>query len=133
VSLNYTLDKIANWEDLMEDFPTTPFDEGGRRPSVKTATLIRATVPVGLGSITESNAAEFYARLKMVEQMEGALMYEAGPKDYFFKPEDVLRHVGLSTNVSRQTRASWLKQIGAWMDERAREIERIQMREAASA
>lgn len=69
---------------------------------------------VGLGRITEENAAEVYARLKLAEH-DGPFLTgtdEKGDKVYGFTPEIVARFVGLNTNVSNETEAKFLSRLG---------------------
>lgn len=65
-----------------------------------TDAMIWATMGVGIGRITEENWPEFYARLKT-----------SGYYGDQITPELVRRYVGLSTNVSNETRLQWLKRV----------------------
>jgi hypothetical protein len=90
--------------------------------------MIWTTLGVGLGSITEKNAAEFYARAKIND-----LIWDI-PKAHRVSLEDVRQHIGLKTNVSDETRAQWLRRIvGGKADDFVREFDRdlIEVKEAA--
>lgn len=74
--------------------------------------LIWATMAVGLGRITEGNAAEFGARLDLWQDLHGAFM--SGPDGPVrITREEVLANVGLKCNVSDETRAAWIKRTTA--------------------
>lgn len=126
MSLNYDLQKIDNFRDLC--YERKPLDEltgggdwweedgEGVRQNPVTKSLIFATMEVGLGSITKQNAVEFYARLSLVEKVRGAYVRripEDGgrPVEEPITLEQVQAHIGLSTNVARETPARWAKRF----------------------
>lgn len=79
-----------------------------------TQTLILNTVNVGMGSITEKNADEFYARIHFLEQLYGNLLLATDKKtgkvvDRPITPEDVRLRIGLVTNVATESRASFVR------------------------
>jgi len=73
----------------------------------KTEALIFATMSTGLSTITDTNANEFYARIKMLEGAIGSFVYIDGD-DYFFTPADIQRRIGLRTNGGSETRTKFL-------------------------
>lgn len=93
MALNYNFSKVKDHEALHEDQM-----EWG-----KTDTLIWMTMAVGLGEITEKNYVEFYARVKFIEKLNGAMAHTKDG-DYFFTIDDIKRRIGLETNVSQWTR-----------------------------
>lgn len=115
MSLNWEVSKIKDYETVcMEDDP----EEGGRKLTVVTWSLVVATMSVGMGRITEENAAQFYARLAIIEKLHGPFMQRVEPDGNgghkvtprFFTPEEVWAHVGLWTNVfPMETDAKWRK------------------------
>lgn len=92
MSLNYDLSQIENYKEL--DFGTIQHMTFG-------------CLFVGLSGITEENAPEWYARMVIVEQLEGPLR-RRGSEPVRTTPEEVKRYIGLSTNVSTETRAKFL-------------------------
>jgi hypothetical protein len=116
MSLNFELGGIENYRE-------TGYDRDGvLRPETKS--LIFATMVVGIGRITEGNAAEFYARLHAFERLNGTYLTEQG-KNVYLTPEDVRRHIGLTTNVANETRAKWLKRVlGGEVDDIVRQYNR---------
>lgn len=81
------------------------------RMSVTTNTIIMATMSVGLGSITEKNASEFYMRLHMLETVFGAYRRDGEGNDHLFTLKEVRAHIGLTTNVSNETNAAFHKRL----------------------
>lgn len=75
-----------------------------------THAMIFALMRVGQRSITEKNWREVYARMRLIELSEG------GKTGYFgtsgkVTPQIVREHIGLSTNVSDESRASFMKRV----------------------
>jgi hypothetical protein len=84
----------------------------------KTEALIFACISVGIGTITEDNAAEFYARIRIIEGARGAMCYGPIPEGHTGRPPedpftigDIRRHIGLGTNVSYETREQWAQRM----------------------
>jgi hypothetical protein len=73
----------------------------------KTEALIFSTMSIGFCTITDTNANEFYARVKMLEGAIGSFVYINGD-DYFFTPADIQRRIGLRTNGGSETRTKFL-------------------------
>lgn len=106
MSLNWDLTKINNREELCwkED------EHGNFNVSGVTETLIYCTMFVGMHTITAQNAEKFYTRVSLFEKTSGAIRTKWEEKertDIFVSPEEVLLHVGLSTNVSNLTDAEF--------------------------
>jgi hypothetical protein len=103
MSLNYELKKIENWEAVcLEKGTLTP----------ETETLIFLTMSVGMGDITEENAGEFWTRANIVQKLHGPFISRDG-KGHLFTVEDVVNHIGLHTNVAKETRLQWTKRYFA--------------------
>lgn len=91
-----------------------------------TEALIWATMSISIGQITEANAVEFLARWYWVEQLSGRGRPTAGRwvstripgepsgswQQEIITIKDVLDHVGLYTNVSKEPIAAWRRRIG---------------------
>jgi len=104
------------------DWYTDPDDASGRtakRMSVTTGALIWASLLVGLPEITEKNAERWHRRVAAVEATNTA--YRRGPdgEPVYFTLEEVKAHVGLTTNVSRQTEAAFNSKVKRWAAEKA--------------
>lgn len=102
MSLNFDLSQTALPRD----------DRGALLWTTATDPLIWYTMSVGMGSITDANAGEFYARLQILE-----LLWGSRP-EHRINAADVRQHIGLTTNVSTRSRAVWLReQVGRRVDE----------------
>jgi IS5 family transposase len=71
MSLSWNIEKIKDYETVCRDA------EGHIKH--RTEALIFATMSVGMGRITEDNAAEFYARLHVIEGATGSMCYGPDP------------------------------------------------------
>lgn len=118
--LTWDLTKIENHKEVCwiknEDEATSEGHPGTYRLSTVTETLIFATMAVKLGSITEANADDFYARLKIIEKLDGPFMFkieDGERKDMLFTPEMVQAHIGLVCNVSNESFAKFLGTVRA--------------------
>lgn len=102
MSLDYYLDRVA-------DYKSVCFDNG--KMNLVTEQIIFLTMAVGLGEITHENVQNFYARAKVC-----CLLFSTTPPT----PEQVYAHIGLRTNVSSESDASWRKRMieGACRDYR---------------
>jgi len=107
MALNYNFSKVADHEKLHED----------NNEWQATDVLIWMTMAVGIHTITEDNHKEFYARLHLLEKLNGAMRTEGG-KEKLFTLEEVKRRIGLSTNASTLTRNQFIKvKTGRYFDE----------------
>ena len=96
-------------------------DTSGRtviRMAVTTNMLIWASMLVGLPEITEANAERWFKRLATVEAHNGAYRTREG-EDVFFTLDEVKAHVGLTTNVSRETDVKFRAKVKRWAAETA--------------
>jgi hypothetical protein len=115
MSLSWNLEKIRDWKEISEN----------DNEWAVTETLIWDCMAVEIGTITEKNAAEFYARVRLLEQLYGCSLGYVGEDgkrvDRPITPEDVERRIGLSTNVgSAKARSTFYKKIGRELDDNVR-------------
>lgn len=113
MALHFDLSGIKNYKEFC-------FNEDGSYTSL-TSTLIMAAMNVGLGSISENNYREFWARLNMYERIHGAYLMEVerdengkalGTKPRPFTQQDIIDHIGLDgMNIPRESRSEWLRRI----------------------
>jgi hypothetical protein len=90
-----------------------------------THALVMMSMGVGLGGITEKNWREWWARLSLLQSMDGPYLHTGDGEPWLIKPSDVHAHIGLTVNVSRESRAKWLRgRIGQSLDRRAFQAER---------
>lgn len=95
---------------------------GERYLSPITNALIWHSLNTGIGTITEENVAEVWARISFVEHIYGAsLLNSEGPRP--ITRDDVRKHIGLKTNASFkvESRPSFLKRHAAsYLDDQVR-------------
>lgn len=114
MSLDWSITKVKDWEKVAMR------EENGLE-GTKTEALVWACMSIGLSGITKKNVDEFFDRVEMLEKLRGAFINRyvedasmAGglrEEPYHFTREDIERRVGLSTNVSNETRAKWVKRV----------------------
>lgn len=107
MALHWSVEKVADMDTVC--FRTV---SGERQLSPLTNVLIWATVSVGLGAITAKNVCAFYRRLALVEALHGTFLNHVSDHGVSAKPiskAEVEAHIGLTTNVSDESEAKWLK------------------------
>jgi hypothetical protein len=110
MSLNWDLTKITDKETLCWE----KNDDGTDKLNPVTESLIWLTMGIGMGSITEENEFIFYSRIAVYEKLFGNILsyWKDGKKiGVPITPVDVHKHIGLTTNVSKETDASFRKRI----------------------
>lgn len=108
-----------NWDTTRckrGELPDSDVESGWREA------LIWASIAVDLGEITEENASEWFARLKVLDHIGQGVLINWHDDDVM---QALWRWEGLSTNVSDMTRKQWLSKQGEV-------LERNVMRHAAS-
>lgn len=120
MSLNWNAEKVpeetrtivATADDRMRGIKA-----GDRILNPVTETLVFSTMAIGIGVIDENTVDEFAARIDFYQRLNGALMlaWPEGsdqPEPKFLTREDVVAHMGLSTNVfPMERRTSWVKRM----------------------
>jgi len=106
MSLNWDLTKCKDLDSIETD-----------KEWVITEALIWLTMGTGIGDVSQKNAAEFYARIHLLEAIDGAWLGFRGEDgervDRPITPKDVEKRIGMSTNVfPMETRNKWLNRIG---------------------
>jgi hypothetical protein len=110
MSLDWNLTKISNNTEVCWE----KNEDGTDKLNPVTESLIWLTMGIGMGSITEDNQSDFYCRVVMYEKLFGTMLsYWKDSKKVSvpITPEDIQNHIGLSTNVSKETDAAWRKRI----------------------
>ena len=112
MSLNYDLTKIENSEELC--WKPDEENEGEFNMSIITNTLIWSTLSIGMNKITEANAKDFLVRCDLFADILGAPMYIwQGPDkiDQRLTYQNIIDHIGLSTNASTDSKTVFLHRI----------------------
>lgn len=111
MSLDFGLTKIKNWESLVYN------DDEGKpaswRPRPVTEQIIFGCMAIGMGTITEKNYSEWYARYSLWSKLNNITPLPIGV---------VKEHIGLTTNVALETRAGWGKRtVQRYLDDRLKD------------
>ena len=108
MALNWYISEIKNYKKIC----WTPKDtEGYCKLKPITDVLIWATLSIEINKITSKNWKEFYFRINLIENMQGCFLTYGYKKEHFIKPEDIKKHIGLSTNSGYENpRKSWYGQ-----------------------
>ena len=117
--LNYDISDIAMYKDNYDEAYTEYKQFGDTYKDVKPflKSLIFAGGMVALGSITYKNVSEWYARLKLCEEMYKTFLttqYDEEVESYVDKPleaKELVKYIGLHTNHSTITRGQWVKNV----------------------
>ncbi len=122
MALHWNIGDVKDHETLcLEDHED---GDGSKKLTDATYSLVWATIPVGLGAITEKNWREFWVRLRFVEHLGNAYRFrfvddgEGGKRrqDIYFTPEEVHAHIGLRTNASPMSKTAFLKNRWDWLE-----------------
>ena len=89
MSLDYKLDSIDRWEELVHDGQLNPV----------TQALVFNAMAIGIGEITERNVEEVYIRTAMADAVYGAPLRGPAGGAVHLTLADIRRHIGLTTNV----------------------------------
>ena len=110
MSLDWNLTKIENREEVCWEKD----ENGNDKLNPVTESLIWLTMGIGMGSITEENEFAFYSRIAVYEKLFGTILsYWKDTKrvEVPITPADIHQHIGLTTNVSKESDASFRKRI----------------------
>jgi len=115
MALTWSVKDVKDWENVCNiiatvDWPADGTKKGDKLLNPVTSAMIWHSLNTGIGRITEDNAPEVFARIALVERLYGASLRKDG-KDCPITKEDVIAHIGLTTNASfkDESRASFLK------------------------
>ena len=136
MALRWNLEGIANHDEVCfyeatKADPNHGVEVGDRMMNPVTNALIWATIGVDLPGIPEGDAAEFFARLRFTEQVNGPMLIRAEGEDgkrpegeaAFITEAEVYAHIGLVCNVSKLTRTKWLAKFNGDLDRYASRFE----------
>lgn len=117
MALTWDTSKIENNEEVcFEQREATPTQAAGRYLKALTEAFVWTSISIGIGQWNEVNASEVYARLKIIEALDGPLVRTFNDEtkqfeDYKITPQDVIDHIGLYVNVSWESRKEWAQRI----------------------
>jgi len=107
MSLNYDATSIKNWQAIVDN--QTDYDV------FKTVCFL--TMNTGINEITLESSAEFWLRVKLIEETRGKMIM-----DKFWQSlltlATIRRFIGLKTNASKINRTQWQKQMELTPDQK---------------
>jgi len=117
--LSYDITKIAMYKDNYDEAYQEYTQLGSTYTDVKPFLkgLIFSGGMVALSSITFKNVGEWYARLKLCEEMYKTYLisrYDEDEKDYVDVPleaKEIVKYIGLATNHSSVARNKWVQNV----------------------
>lgn len=98
MSLNWNMQAVKDLDAIKDD-------------NAINEVIIFATMFIGMHSITDKNAREFYQRLNLMEKVDGTYTYINGNEPYYITQEDINKRIGLTTNASDFSRAELWRRI----------------------
>lgn len=122
MSLNWDATSIKYFKDNPDELLVeVPYSYGDGESTytdlnVETKSLVFGSMSIGMGTITEKNHLEFYARWKTLEKLDRGFylyaIFNDGEKDCQKLTLDVVKkHIGLSTNVSYESQGKWAERL----------------------
>lgn len=116
MSLNYNFSNVKHYQSDFDSLYVKYSQFGSEyedlNPEAKS--IVFSTMSVGIGTITNANASEFYGRMKFLEKVDDLYLYSyvddlSNTIEYQYVTVDIInKYIGLSTNVSFESNAAWL-------------------------
>lgn len=118
MSLNWSTENVKYFKDHPDEL-WVKVNEGkpGEHEdvNVETKALIFGSMALGIGEINYKTAPDFYARWKFFEKHDNFYLYSVwdGKETIYtyLTPSVILKHFGLSTNVSTESESVWAKRM----------------------
>lgn len=118
MSLNWSTENVKYFKDHPDEL-WTKINVGmpGEQEdlNVETKSLVFGSMALGIGVINYKNAPDFYARWKMFEKYDNFYLYSTydGKESIktYLTPNVLIKHFGLTTNVSTESEAVWSKRM----------------------
>ena len=111
MALTWDLTKINDYENVCWNRD----DEGNTTLNPATESLIWLSMGIGMNSINEKNADEFYSRVCIYEKMFNGMRSLVNDDNKIERicvtPEEVHAHIGLRTNASVYTPSQFRKNV----------------------
>lgn len=103
------------WREGQPEEKRFDYRKGDRIMSPVTNALIWATIGIGIGKFTKENIAEVAFRMKVTDGLYGKPVQERQEdgswKARSFTLQELVDHIGLSTNVSYEKQVSWIARL----------------------
>jgi hypothetical protein len=102
MALTFDVSKIPDYD--------VNFPEQDGQWHIVTFGVVHRMMHTGVGwELTEKNAAEFYARCKFLDELSGTILLDGEGNSRPLTVDDVKKHIGITTNVAWESRASFIK------------------------
>lgn len=101
--LNWNIEKVKNWQAI--SYKPENGVEGA-----KTDRLIWACIEVNMSGITKENVDEFWRRFEPIADSYAVLWkhrHDSDPIKYLITKDDLIRRIGLYTNVSTLSKTAY--------------------------
>jgi hypothetical protein len=98
MSLNYDATAVKDWEQIKDN--QTDYD------IFKTICFL--TMNTGINEITLESSAEFWVRVKLIEDTRGKMLMDKFGQS-LLTLYTIRRFIGLKTNASKITKTAWMK------------------------
>lgn len=122
--LTWDATKVKYFEENKDDLWYTYNAGTGEEYSdvnAETKALIFGAMAVGIGSIKISNAGDYYARWKILEEYDNHYVYSVFNENNereikLLTPDMLKKHINLSMNVSDEKKTSWITRIVKYLN-----------------
>lgn len=118
MSLNWSTENVKYFKEHPDELWVKSNVEGlpeHEDLNVETKALVFGSMGLSVGEISYKNAPDFYARWKFFEKYDNFYLYSVWDGENttytYLTPKIVVKHFGLSTNVTTQSEAVWTKRI----------------------
>jgi hypothetical protein len=134
MSLNFKWTDIENFNELFEpvpsDYQPRMYDyvvygvdkKPEKRFNSKTITLIFMSIVVGHNRITATNVKDWFIRLELWQDISGPCLTDSTGKGVRLTFADIQRHIGLSTNASIESWATFCKKLRSIVERRMKKV-----------
>jgi hypothetical protein len=94
--------QVKDWESL---------NESSEYEKAKSNFLCFGLMAVGVSTITEDTWNDAWVRIEILQKVTGAWITDPYGDDVFYKPEDIYRRIGYTTNASNVPWTKFIKNI----------------------
>lgn len=134
MSLDWDLTKIENYKKKCWH----ETEDGKQSLNGLTETIIYMTMFIGINPITFKNIEEFYLRTFLHEKVSGPMRTGYSKEKDKFSPmyiswQDIVDHVGLTTNASSLTWAQFSKKLKGMAERQIGDAKRLERKKALDA
>ena len=129
MSLNWSTQNVRYFKDNPDDL-WVKYSKGTpdeyEDVNAETKSLIFGSMALGLGSIKYSNINKWWARWKIYEKYDSFYLYskvvDNKIEEVYLTKDVLLKHVGLSMNVSDETDTNWATRVCKFLVKEHKEL-----------